>query len=279
MSTNQEILEAGGFYSSSRVAKPAAEDAEPSGTEAFDVHRIKSAPDVKDKPHLSHTGLVFVSVAVTIAVVFLFCLLAQLVDIQFWAVAGDTVRNLSGVIVVAGAWIAWVTNKSRSKEAEKADFRDRMKWAVENTAHENELIGQYAGAIIRSFRSNQDQEWMSAEDKLFIDETNAKYQLRVEGREHAKTMLESYVKEAEQGLQTIIKDCGSLSILLEYRRQEAEMKFKSQAEIHPDTARREYVETLHQIIQDHLAKPERRDSRRLPLRGIRERDRSFDSVR
>lgn len=64
-----------------------------------------------------------------VAVLFWFpCLLFFTEDkVQVWTVAGDTVRNLSGIIVVAGAWIAWETNKSRANEAEKSDFRDRMR--------------------------------------------------------------------------------------------------------------------------------------------------------
>ena len=170
---------------------------------------------------------------------------------HYWAVTGDVVRNLSGVIVVLGAWVAWETNRARSHEAEKSDFRDRMRWAVENSDHENEQIAEYAAAVIRSFGAKTQARWMSEEDQIFIRKAIQTSQEHREGRNQVIRSVRLWVDEAEGELELAIKTYGELSLSSRRKLRVAELKKAAHETEQPYKAVEDYVETLHEIIKNH----------------------------
>ena len=170
---------------------------------------------------------------------------------HYWAVTGDVVRNLSGVIVVLGAWVAWETNRARSHEAEKSDFRDRMRWAVENSDHENEQIAEYAAAVIRSFGAKTQARWMSEEDQIFIRKAIQTSQEHREGRNQVIRSVRLWVDEAEGELELAIKTYGELSLSSRRKLRVAELKKAAHETEQPYKAVEDYVEALHEIIKNH----------------------------
>lgn len=170
---------------------------------------------------------------------------------HYWAVTGDTIRNLSGVIVVLGAWVAWETNRARSHEAEKSDFRDRMRWAVENSDHENEQIAEYAAAVIRSFGAKTQARWMSEEDQIFIRKAIQTSQEHREGRNQVIRSVRLWVDEAEGELELAIKTYGELSLSSRRKLRVAELKKATHETEQPFKAVEDYVEALHEIIKNH----------------------------
>lgn len=170
---------------------------------------------------------------------------------HYWAVTGDVVRNLSGVIVVLGAWVAWETNRARSHEAEKSDFRDRMRWAVENSDHENEQIAEYAAAVIRSFGAKTQARWMFEEDQIFIRKAIQTSQEHREGRNQVIRSVRLWVDEAEGELELAIKTYGELSLSSRRKLRVAELKKAAHETEQPYKAVEDYVEALHEIIKNH----------------------------
>lgn len=170
---------------------------------------------------------------------------------HYWAVTGDVVRNLSGVIVVLGAWVAWETNRARSHEAEKSDFRDRMRWAVENSDHENEQIAECAAAVIRSFGAKTQARWMSEEDQIFIRKAIQTSQEHREGRNQVIRSVRLWVDEAEGELELAIKTYGELSLSSRRKLRVAELKKAAHETEQPYKAVEDYVEALHEIIKNH----------------------------
>lgn len=170
---------------------------------------------------------------------------------HYWAVTGDVVRNLSGVIVVLGAWVAWETNRARSHEAEKSDFRDRMRWAVENSDHENEQIAEYAAAVIRSFGAKTQARWMSEEDQIFIRKAIQTSQEHREGRNQVIRSVRLWVDEAEGELELAIKTYGELSLSSRRKLRVAELKKAAHETEQSYKAVEDYVEALHEIIKNH----------------------------
>ena len=170
---------------------------------------------------------------------------------HYWAVTGDVVRNLSGVIVVLGAWVAWETNRARSHEAEKSDFRDRMRWAVENSDHENEQIAEYAAAVIRSFGAKTQARWMSEEDQIFIHKAIQTSQEHREVRNQVIRSVSICVDEAENELGQSIETYGPLSQSSYRKLRVAELKKAAHETEQPYKAVEDYVEALHEIIKIH----------------------------
>lgn len=170
---------------------------------------------------------------------------------RYWAVTGDVVRNLSGVIVVLGAWVAWETNRARSHEAEKSDFRDRMRWAVENSDHENEQIAEYAAAVIRSFGAKTQARWMSEEDQIFIHKAIQTSQEHREVRNQVIRSVSIWVDEAENELGQSIETYGPLSQSSYRKLRVAELKKAAHETEQPYKAVEDYVEALHEIIKIH----------------------------
>lgn len=197
-----------------------------------------------------HAGLCILAVA---AFCFLCVLLYAEDKVQVWAVAGDTVRNLSGFIVVAGAWIAWETNKSRSNEAEKSDFRDRMRWAIENSDHENQLVSEYASAVIRSFAGKSNSAWMSNEDKFFVGKAVAQSQTITEHRGERERLLRVNIDEAVNDLQKVIEESSrELSDQSKRALREAETKRLAHEYEHPYESAEVFIKDIHKIIDTHL---------------------------
>lgn len=170
---------------------------------------------------------------------------------HYWAVTGDTIRNLSGVIVVLGAWVAWETNRARSHEAEKSDFRDRMRWAVENSDHENEQIAEYAAAVIRSFGAKTQARWMSEEDQIFIRKAIQTSQEHREVRNQVIRSVSIWVDEAENELGQSIETYGPLSQSSYRKLRVAELKKAAHETEQPFKAVEDYVEALNEIIKIH----------------------------
>lgn len=178
---------------------------------------------------------------------------------RYWAVTGDTIRNLSGVIVVLGAWVAWETNRARSHEAEKSDFRDRMRWAVENSDHENEQIAEYAAAVIRSFGAKTQARWMSEEDQIFIRKAVQTSQEHREGRDWVIRSVRLWVDEAENELGQSVKTYGPLSQSSYRKLRVAKLKKVTHETEQPFKAVEDYIEALHEIIKIH-EKEHKKDS-------------------
>ena len=178
---------------------------------------------------------------------------------HYWAVTGDTIRNLSGVIVVLGAWVAWETNRARSHEAEKSDFRDRMRWAVENSDHENEQIAEYAAAVIRSFGAKTQARWMSEEDQIFIRKAVQTSQEHREGRDWVIRSVRLWVDEAENELGQSVKTYGPLSQSSYRKLRVAKLKKVTHETEQPFKAVEDYIEALHEIIKIH-EKEHKKDS-------------------
>lgn len=105
-----------------------------------------------------------------------------------WQVLGDLYRSLGGIYAVTAAsiaaWIAWVTNQTRSREAEGVQFREYMKWSVEKlssqqTAPAHTIEDVFALSLIERY-ANQTRPNLDPTDKAiavqllqFIDRTTS----------------------------------------------------------------------------------------------------------
>lgn len=96
-------------------------------------------------------------------------------------VLGTSIKNVSGLYAVEAAlmaaYIAWKTNESRAEEAVKADYRDRIKWAVENFYSNNFYISEYAVSTIETFNTEAERLPISTADKNFL--TGSEYQIDI----------------------------------------------------------------------------------------------------
>lgn len=85
-----------------------------------------------------------------------------------FSVLGDSLHNLGGVaaVLVAGvaAYIAYQTNEARRLEASRANFKDRLQWAVEHLASDSNIEQVSALGILNNLAS--DPELESADNQL-----------------------------------------------------------------------------------------------------------------
>lgn len=221
-------------------------------TEILNLTNIeKQLPSAPVDKNSSQVGAVIITVGICLSGFLLVILLYFWWDQHVWAVIGDVIRNLAGLFAAIAAYIAWWTNKTRSHEAEKADFRDRMKWAVENSDNERELIAQYSGAIIHSYERKINENWISEEDGIFISQTVSRYDSLRRVRDSRKGVLESAIKLAESDLQIAIYKHGPLGSRLEHAQREAEIKKAAHELESPYTAVEQYVTAIHEIADKH----------------------------
>lgn len=107
-----------------------------------------------------------------------------------WDVLGTSIKNVSGLYAVEAAlmaaYIAWRTNQSRAEEAAKADYRDRIKWAVENFYNSNFYVSSYAITVIESYLDSSSNLPISDLDKNFLSESSGQIEIR---RNHINTMI------------------------------------------------------------------------------------------
>lgn len=79
--------------------------------------------------------------------------------VHAWSVAGDVVRNTSGLFAVLAAsiaaWVAYRTNLTRAQEANRSNFKDRLQWAAHNIETDNELEGLLADQLIDSMSQDE----------------------------------------------------------------------------------------------------------------------------
>lgn len=143
-----------------------------------------------------------------------FWILAQRTGLDYaLEVAGDTARNTSGIFAVAAAgtaaWIAFQTNKARSLEASRAQFKDRLQWAVEHSKASNDLEGLLAEKLIESAASNEN---ISKQD---LEIAQAIAMRQIELRERAEYHAQQYEKHVRESLETIWNDFKDVQILPE----------------------------------------------------------------
>jgi len=85
-----------------------------------------------------------------------------MISTETWGILGDVARNTSGVLAVCAAYftirVALRTNRSRAREAVRANFRDRIQWAVAHVDSENELEQTLAEEIILKYRFDEELE-------------------------------------------------------------------------------------------------------------------------
>lgn len=81
----------------------------------------------------------------------------QISEYEF-SVLGDSLRNLGGVAAVlaasAAAYIAHRTNESRRVEAIRANFKDRMQWAVTHLNGSDQLERTYAESLLTNLAAD-----------------------------------------------------------------------------------------------------------------------------
>lgn len=74
-----------------------------------------------------------------------------------WHLLGDIARNTSALAVLAAstaAYIAWGTNRTRTKEATRSDFKDRIHWAATHFTGDPTLTSLAAEKIIDQFATD-----------------------------------------------------------------------------------------------------------------------------
>lgn len=112
---------------------------------------------------------------------------------------GTSIKNVSGLYAVEAALmaacIAWRTNLSRAEEAIKADYRDRIKWAVENFYSNNFYISKYAISTIESLMKASDELPISTEDRNFLIDSSKQISLK---REHIEEMQKNIFERVEE---------------------------------------------------------------------------------
>lgn len=115
-----------------------------------------------------------------------------------WDVLGTSIKNVSGLYAVEAAlmaaYIAWRTNQSRAEEAAKADYRDRIKWAVENFYNSNFYVSSYAMTIIESYLDSSSNLPISNLDKNFLSGSSGQIEIR---RNYIEAMIEKFSKTNE----------------------------------------------------------------------------------
>lgn len=125
-----------------------------------------------------------------------------------WEVLGTSIKNVSGLYAVEAAlmaaYIAWKTNQSRAKEAVKADYRDRIKWAVENFYSNNFYISEYAVSTIESLMKTSDELPISAEDRNFLEASENQIKMRRIYIENQHENIASRVQEIDDYLKSAL---------------------------------------------------------------------------
>lgn len=126
-----------------------------------------------------------------------------------WDVLGTSIKNVSGLYAVEAAlmaaYIAWRTNQSRAEEAIKADYRDRIKWAVENFYSNNFYISEYAISTIEALKDDADRLPISGADKGFLKYSKNQIPMRRKYLKDLQNNVSERVEELDKYLQKLLK--------------------------------------------------------------------------
>ncbi|MGH1978325.1 MULTISPECIES: hypothetical protein [Rothia] len=111
-------------------------------------------------------------VAFAISINIIVWFFTSVVDLESeqWRLIGEISRNTNALAVLAAsvaAWIAWGTNKARKEEAKRADFKDRIQWAVSRFDGSPSLESMAAGKMIDQFA--QDKGLSANDTELAIE--------------------------------------------------------------------------------------------------------------
>lgn len=111
-------------------------------------------------------------VAVAISINIIVWFFTSVVDLESdqWRLIGEISRNTNALAVLAAsvaAWIAWGTNKARKEESKRADFKDRIQWAVSRFDGSPSLESMAAGKMIEQFA--QDKGLSANDTELAIE--------------------------------------------------------------------------------------------------------------
>lgn len=124
---------------------------------------------------------------------------------------------------------------------------------MENSDHENQLVSEYASAVIRSFYGKSTSTWMSEEDKIFVEKAANQAQAITKKRREREGLLRDRVDEAENDLQQVIEKSGrTLSNQSKRKLREAEIKRIAHEHEHPYESAETFVTDIHAIIDTHL---------------------------
>lgn len=117
-----------------------------------------------------------------------------------WQLVGEISRNTNALAVLAAsvaAWIAWGTNKARKEESKRADFKDRIQWAVSRFDGSPSLESMAAGKMIDQFA--QDKGLSASDTELATELADHKKFIERDTWRRFEVLLES-IRAAQERL-------------------------------------------------------------------------------